>query len=373
LTKKCLVTGGAGFIGSHIVDKLVSRGHSVTIFDNLSPQVHKDGKIPDYINKDARFVKGDVRNYEELKKVVLDSEIIFHKASAVGVGQSQYEIRHYIDVNEGGTSNLLDIIVNNKTQVEKIIVAASMSSYGEGNYNCPKCGTVRPVLRVMCDAGNWEPECPKCGGCLEAIATDETAEQFCNSIYSLSKKNQEDMCHIIGKTYDIPTVALRYFNVYGTRQSLSNPYTGVAAIFMSRIKNGNKPVIYEDGRQTRDFISVHDIVNANILSMEKKEANFQTFNIGSGKAMKIKDIANIIAKFYGSPITPNIIETFRKGDVRHCFADISKARKELSFEVSITFEKGMLELAEWSKEAFSEDSFHLAHQKLVSKGIVYEN
>jgi len=364
------VTGGAGFIGSHIVDRLINCGHKVTIFDNLSPQVHKDGKIPDYISSDARFVNGDIRNYEELKKVVLDSEVIFHKASAVGVGQSQYEIKHYTDVNEGGTANLLDIIVNNKTRVEKLIVAASMSSYGEGNYNCSECGTVRPALRVRCDTREWEPKCPKCSGCLEAIATDEMAAQYCNSIYSLSKKNQEDMCHIIGKTYDIPTVALRYFNVYGTRQSLSNPYTGVAAIFMSRIKNNNKPVIYEDGNQTRDFVSVHDIVKANILSMDKEEANFQTFNIGSGRATKIRDVAGIIAKFYGSSITPSITQTFRKGDVRHCFADISKARKKLSFEVSVPFDEGMVELAEWSKEAFSEDSFHIAHQELVSKGIV---
>jgi len=367
--KNCLVTGGAGFIGSYIVDELVNSGHNVTVFDNLSPQVHNNG-IPEYLNAGCRFVEGDVRDYEKFKSVVLDAEVIFHEAGAVGVGQSQYQVKHYTDVNEGGTANLLDIIVNNKNSVEKVIVAASMSSYGEGNYFCSKCGTVKPFLRTECSGDKWEPCCPECSGSLEPRPTDEKAAQHCNSIYSLSKKNQEDMCHIIGKTYDIPTVALRYFNVYGPRQSLSNPYTGVAAIFMSRIKNGNRPVIYEDGKQTRDFISVHDIVRANMLCMGKDEANFQTFNIGSGRPVEIKDIALILAEIYGSSIKPDITSSFRKGDVRHCYADIRKGIKYLGFEPSISFKEGLEELTNWSREAHAKDDFQRAHQELIEKGIV---
>ncbi len=370
MAKRCLVTGGAGFIGSHIVDELVRAGHRVTVLDSLTPQVHHGGTVPEYLNKEVEFIKGDVRDYQALRSAVLSNEVIFHKAGAVGVGQSQYEIKHYIDVNEGGTANLLDIVVNNKHSIEKIVVAASMSSYGEGNYLCGSCGTVRPPLRIKEVSGAWDPLCPKCSGKITAQPTDEDAVQYCNSIYSLSKKNQEDMCHIIGKTYDIPTVALRYFNVYGPRQSLSNPYTGVAAIFMSRIKNGNQPVIYEDGKQSRDFVSVYDIVKANMLAMEKEEANYQTFNIGSGEALEIKKIAEILAELYGSDIRPDITHGFRKGDVRHCYADIKKAKKYIGFEPSVSFYQGMRELTEWSKCAFSEDNFNLAYMELANKGIV---
>lgn len=364
-----LVTGGAGFIGSFIVDELVKRGHDVMVFDNLDSQVHPNSKLPEYFNKKARFIEGDVRDYDILKKAVLDTDIIFHEASSIGVGQSQYEIKKYIDVNIGGIANLLNILVNEKHRVKKLLVAASMSSYGEGKYECNRCGIVRPELRTE-DSVDWEPKCQNCKDNIKPVPTDEDARQNCNSIYALTKKTQEDMCLMIGKTYGIPTVSLRYFNVYGPRQSLSNPYTGVAAIFMSRIKNNHRPVIYEDGLQTRDFISVHDVVMANIMAMESPEADYKIFNVGTGKPLTIRSIAETLAKLYGKDIKPDITNKFRKGDVRHCYADISNIKKSIGWEPKVSFEDGMRELIEWSKTAEAVDKFEEAVAELKEKGLV---
>lgn len=316
---------------------------------------------------------GDVRDYDAFGKVILNSEVIFHKAGAVGVGQSQYQIKKYVDVNEGGTANLLDILVNNDHRVKKLIVAASMSSYGEGCYRRKSDGAiVRPKLRESSDVvdGNWEPVCPDTGEEIEPIATPESAVQYCNSIYAITKKNQEEMVMNVGKTYGIPVVALRYFNVYGPRQSLSNPYTGVVAIFMSRIKNDPPPVVYEDGLQTRDFISVHDVARANILAMEKDEANYGVLNVGTGIPMPIKRIAEILAELYGKDIQPEITNQFRKGDVRHCYSDNTKIRKKLGFEPQVSFEDGMKELIEWSKKVSSTDKFEMAAAELREKNII---
>jgi len=369
--KNILVTGGAGFIGSFLVDKLVEKGNKVRIFDNLEPQVHHE-KIPEYLNKEAEFIHGDVKDYDAFKKAIDNIEIVFHEASIVGVGQSQYEIKKYVDVNIGGTANLWDILVNYKNKVEKVVVAASMSSYGEGKYHCNKCGEVRPKLRPESQLikKDWEMHCPLCDNFAEPIGTDEEAVQNCNSIYAITKKDQEDMSTMLGKVYKIPSVALRYFNVYGPRQSLSNPYTGVAAIFMSRIKNNNLPIIYEDGLQSRDFVSVHDIVDSNIIAMENEDANYQVFNVGTGKAITIKEVALILAELYGKDIKPEITNKFRQGDVRHCFADIERIKKRLGFEPGIDFRKGMEELIEWSRSAESIDYFEKATKELKEKGII---
>lgn len=368
---KVLVTGGAGFIGSFIVDELVRKGHSVTIFDNLNPQVHLTGELPDYINKKARFVKGDVRDYDSFKKVVLDSEIIFHKAAMVGVGQSQYEIKNYIDVNISGTANLLDIVANNKNNVKKIIVASSMSTYGEGMYKCSKCGNVKPPLRTLenVEGGKWDFNCPCCDSILKPIPTPESTPQACNNIYAISKKTQEEMVITFGQTYKIPTVAFRYFNVYGPRQSLSNPYTGVAAIFMSRIKNNHKPVIFEDGNQSRDFVSVHDIVQANMLAMEKSEADYEIFNVGTGKSVSISQVAETLAELYGKKIKPELTGQFRKGDVRHCYSSIAKIKAVLGYKPKVDFKDGMKELIEWARNAEAIDKFDEAKKELESKGL----
>lgn len=387
MKNKVLVTGGAGFIGSFIVDELVKKGYEVIVFDNLEPQVHPggstsgNGKIPSYLNKNIQFVKGDVRDYEAFKKVILESNIIIHMAAAVGVGQSQYEIKRYVDVNIGGTGNLLDILVNNKNKVQKIVVAASMSSYGEGNYKCPNCGTVRPALRTekQMRALLWEPPCPLCKGAITPMPTDEDAIQFCNSVYSITKQTQEQMVLNFGETYDMSCTALRFFNVYGPRQSLSNPYNGVLAIFMSRIKNNRSPVIYEDGLQTRDLISVHDAVGAVMLAIENEQVHPRPsamggiFNVGSGNPMRIIDIARIPAKLLcGKEIQPEITQRGRKGDVRHCFAGLTKIKTMLGFAPKVSFKDGVKELIEWARDAESIDYFDKAVKELREKNLLYE-
>ena len=290
----------------------------------------------------------------------------------VGVGQSQYQIKRYVDVNTGGTANLLDILVNEEHDVKKLLVASSMSIYGEGGYECENCGPISPELRgdEQMRKNDWEVHCPSCDKILKPIPTSEDKILQSNSIYAITKKDQEEMSLNIGKTYGIPTVALRYFNVYGPRQSLSNPYTGVCAIFISRIKNGNSPMIFEDGNQSRDFISVHDIVKANIMAMEKNSANYEFFNVGAGRQITILDIARIVADLYDVDLKPKIVGKFRKGDVRHCFEDISKIRKKLGFEPKTGFEEGMKELIEWSTGAESEDMVEKATEELREKGLL---
>lgn len=372
--KKILVTGGAGFVGSFLVDELINKKFDVVIYDNLDEQVHIGGKLPNYLNKKAIFVRGDVRDYEKLKETILTQkpDVIYHFAAKVGVGQSQYEIKEYIDVNVGGTSNLLDILVNNKTTVEKLIVAASMSSYGEGIYYCKSCDIkFQPELREATQVKKkiWEILCPRCREVAVPKPTAEDAKQLCHSIYALSKKIQEEMCMIVGKTYNIPTVALRFFNIFGPRQSLSNPYTGVAAIFMSRIKNNKPPIIFEDGMQSRDFIYVSDVVSACILAL-KPEADYQTFNVGNGKPITIKSVAEIIAKVYNKKISPDITHKFRKGDIRHCYADITKIKKLLGFKPKIDFETGIRKLVLWAKTAEAIDMYEKAEKELKERGLV---
>ena len=370
--KNILVTGGMGFIGSHLVDELVQRGHRVRIFDNLDPQVHPNCKLPDYANPHAEFIQGDVRDYHALKKSLNRIEIIFHKAAAVGVGQSQYEIKKYVDVNTGGTANLLDILANNNHKVEKLIVAASQTSYGEGLYTCAEHGTQHPGLRKNNQLKNaqWEHKCPMCEQDMPPTPIPEDTQRISYSIYAQTKTHQEDMVLNIGRVYKIPSVALRYFNIFGPRQSLSNPYTGVSAIFMSRLKNGKLPVIYEDGKQSRDFISVHDIVQANILAMEKSEADYQAFNVGNGIGISIEHTALTLSNILGiEHLLPDITGTYRQGDTRHSIADISKIKKTLDFQPSVSFQRGMEELVEWGHDREATDSFAKAQDALQKRGL----
>lgn len=369
---KILVTGGAGFIGSFLVDRLIDEGHSVRIFDNLDPQVHPEREKPAYLNPEAEFIRGDVRDYDSLRGAIEGMDAVSHHAAAVGVAQSQYEVKHYVDVNIGGTATLLDILANQPHTVRKLVVAASMSSYGEGVYDCPKCGRVRPPLREeeQFKRRDWECRCPGCGVSLSPLPIREDDERFSNSIYAITKMVQEDMCLNIGTTYGIPAVALRYFNVYGPRQSLSNPYTGVAAIFMSRIKNDKPPVIFEDGLQSRDFISVHDIVRANMLALSKSEADGSCFNVASGKVTTVREIAETINDLCGKDISPDITMKFRKGDVRHCVADTGKIERELGFKAQVDFREGMKELIDWSEGVEAVDLVDRATRELKEKGIV---
>ena len=369
---KILCTGGAGFIGSFLVDELIRMGHEVRIYDNIEPQVHPEGKVPDYLNKDAEFIREDVLNYDALSEAVEGVDIICHDAAMVGVGQSMYQIKRYMEVNTLGTANLLDILVNRKNQVGKLIVASSMSTYGEGAYQCAQCGLVAPPLRTdeQMASGDFEVYCPKCGELAEPIPTPESKFQEINSYYALAKKDQEDMVMLFGQTYGLPVVALRRFNVFGPRQSLSNPYTGVAAIFMSRLMNDHRPIVFEDGLQSRDFISVHDIVRANILVMESDKANQQIYNVGAGRQITVLEIAQTLGCLLGKEIEPDIVGKFRKGDVRHCFADISKIKGDLGFEPRVSLEEGFRELIEWSATVAAADMGDRATEELREKGLV---
>ena len=268
--RSVLVTGGAGYIGSHLVDRLVARGYEVTVLDNLEPQVHRSGTWPSYANPRAHYVRGDVRDRAVFEPLVLAADAVVHFGAAVSVGQSMYQVDRYVDVNTRGTALLLDILVNAKHHVEKVIVASSIGVYGEGAYRCAACGPVAPGIRSaeQLAARDWEQHCPRCGAHVTSIPTPEDKALYRDNIYSMTKYHQEEMVLLIGKTYGIPAVAPRFFNVYGPRQSLSNPYAGVAAIWLSRLLNGKQPIVFEDGGQLRDFVSIHDVVDCLVLMLE---------------------------------------------------------------------------------------------------------
>jgi dTDP-L-rhamnose 4-epimerase len=367
---KILVTGGAGFIGSHLVDRLVAEKNEVTVLDNLDSQVHL-GKKPDYLNAKAKYVFKDVRDDKALLPLLKDAEIVFHQAAAVGVGQSMYEIARYMDVNAMGTAKLLDLLVNEENAVKKLIVASSMSIYGEGTYECANCGKVYPELRseAQMKTRHWEMKCPSCGSSAKPVPTREDKPLRPTSVYAVSKRDQEELCLSVGRAYGIPTVALRYFNVFGPRQSLSNPYTGVAAIFSSRIKNNHPPVIFEDGLQSRDFIYVDDVAKANIFVMKNKAANYKALNVGTGRPVSIVNIATTLSKLYGRKIEPKIANKFRSGDIRHCFADVSELKK-LGFETKTSFEDGMKKLVGWGVRAEAIDRVDEATKELIERGLV---
>lgn len=369
-----LVTGGAGFIGSHLVDALLKKGHSVRVVDKLEPQVHGfSGKRPVYLNREAEFIKADIGSRVILKKTLKNIEIIFHQAARVGVGQSMYEIKNYVRANTCATAALLEALVNEKHKVRKLIVASSMSIYGEGKYECPRCGVAYPKLRTgkQIKKRDWEMGCGNCGKeKLTPVSTDENKPLFPTSIYAITKKDQEEMCLVIGRAYRIPTVALRYFNVYGPRQALSNPYTGVAAIFASRILNNNPPLVFEDGRQSRDFVHISDIVEANLLAMAKREADYEVFNVGTGRPLSILEIAGSLISELNPGLKAKIINKFREGDIRHCYADISKIKERLGFSARVNFEEGIKDLIEWIKLQKATDNAHKATSELEKRGLV---
>jgi len=366
---KVLVSGGCGFIGSHLVDKLVQEGHEVRVLDRLDYQVH-EGQNPDYLNPEAEYIFKDVRDRAALKRAIKDVDVIFHMAAAVGIGQSMYEIERYVDANTMGTAKLLDVLVNENHVVKKLIVASSMSIYGEGSYRCVDCGVAYPKPRPseQLKKGAWELKCPNCQKLVVPIPTSEVKPLFPTSIYAITKRDQEEMCLTIGKAHGLPTVALRYFNVYGSRQSLNNPYTGFTAIFSSRIKNNNPPIIFEDGLQARDFVHVKDIVQANLLVMDKAKADYQVLNVGSGESSTILNIANVLIKLYGKTLQPTIVNKYRVGDIRHCYADISKIR-EIGFKPKIDFEHGMKELVVWADTIEATDKTDEAQRELKERGL----
>jgi dTDP-L-rhamnose 4-epimerase len=371
-SKQILIIGGAGFVGSHLADGLLAAGHRVRILDDLTPQVHQKG-VPDYLSPDAELIVGDIRDPNRLREVLTGVDVVFHFAATVGVGQSMYEISRYMSVNTQGTAELLQAMLDNKFTPEKLIVASSMSIYGEGQYVCSACGQpafppVRPVTQLR-DA-QWELHCTVCRGVLVPQPTNENKLSEINSIYALSKRDQEELCLIFGRTYGIPVTALRFFNIYGTRQALSNPYTGVAAIFAARLINNQAPLVFEDGEQQRDFVSVHDIVRANILAMERPESNNEVINIGCGKPITIRRVAEILAAALGkTELAPVITQKYRAGDIRHCYADLGKARRLLGYEPQVTHEQGFRELATWLADQEAEDKAETMLQELSTYGL----
>ena len=369
-----LVTGGAGYIGSHLVDALVARGYQVTVLDNLEPQVHRSGGWPSYANSTATYVKGDVRDRAVFEPLVLASQAVVHFAAAVSMGQSMYQIDRYVDVNTRGTALLLDILVNKRHQVEKLLVASSIGVYGEGAYACPDHGPVAPRIRLEAQlaARDWEQHCPMCGRHVASVPTPEDKALYRDNIYSMTKYHQEEMVLLIGKTYGIPAVAPRFFNVYGPRQSLSNPYAGVAAIWLSRLLNGKRPIVFEDGGQLRDFVSIHDVVDCLVLMLETPGADYLPVNVGSGDTVTILDIARRLTGLLGSSIEPHITQTGRKFDIRHNTADISRARQTLGYLPKVSLEEGFAELIDWAKTTpdVAVDFFDTALKELDDKGLL---
>jgi dTDP-L-rhamnose 4-epimerase len=371
MNKLVLITGGAGFIGSHLADELLAAGARVRVLDNLSPQVHGEfASRPAYLDREVELLIGDVRDVAAVHKALEGVDAVFHLAAAVGVGQSMYQIAHYTSVNNLGTAVLLNALIDRP--VERLIVASSMSIYGEGAY----MGSAGPVLdvadrqRSRLAQGDWAVR-DQSGEELTPMPTPEDKRIHASSVYALGKYDQERLCLLAGEAYGIPTVGLRFFNVYGPRQALSNPYTGVLAIFASRLLNAENPLIYEDGQQCRDFVNVRDVACACRLALEATDVTGDVLNIGSGRPITICEVASQLARTIGrDDIEPNISGRYRIGDIRHCFADISKAQGMLGFCPRVSFEEGLLELAEWLDGQMVVAENGRANQELCQRGLV---
>lgn len=368
-----LITGGAGFIGSFLTDYFLSSGHTVRILDNLDPQVHPHG-APAYLNNRAEFRQADIRDKQAVYDALEGIDVVIHAAAAVGVGQSMYRVQHYVDTNAGGTAVLFECLIDRKQTLKKLIVFTSMTGYGEGVYRRPSDGSLlRVAIRSQEDIARfgWDLADPATGEILEVYPTPEDSALLARNVYALAKRWQEDLALSLGEVYDIPTTCLRLFNVFGPRQSLSNPYTGVLAIFLSRLLNGERPVVYEDGRQSRDFVSVHDVVRAVDLAIQNPVTNGQVFNIGTGIAREVGEIASTLARLIGrEDIEPNITGQFRKGDIRHCVADLTRSRSILGFEPQTKWEDALQEIIAWSETTEKVDNFQQVDQELRKHGLV---
>jgi len=364
------ITGGAGFIGSHLADHLLGHGYRVRAFDNLTPQVHGEaGARPVYLDREVELVTGDIRDGEAVRRALRGIDVVYHLAATVGVGQSMYEIERYTSVNNIGTAVLLETLA--ERPVERLIVASSMSLYGEGLYQTPDGHLVEGEERSLeqLKSGDWEVR-SAAGEPLTPVATPETKRPALASVYALSKYDQERLCLIIGRAHGMPTVALRFFNIFGTRQALSNPYTGVLAIFAARFLNNKPPLINEDGHQRRDFVSVLDVAQACRLALEAPGAAGQVFNVGSGRSYTIREVADRMAVALGKErLKPEITGQYRAGDIRHCFADITRARQLLGYEPRVTLERGLVELASWLEGQVAVDRVADARAELAARGL----
>lgn len=372
-----LITGGAGFIGSNLALHLIDLGHQVTILDTLSPQIHGEDPVnasPLFLSiKDkVRFVQGTVCDEADWQQVLPGQDAIVHLAAETGTGQSMYEIKKYIDVNVGGTALMLDLLANTKHTVKKVVVASSRSIYGEGKYKSKTLGIVYPGQRHDSDmkAGRFDPVCPATGEALELLATDEESKIHPSSVYGITKQNQEQMVMTVCKSLGIGATALRYQNVYGPGQSLSNPYTGILSIFSTRIKNGNKIDIFEDGKESRDFVFISDIVEATTAALLKEEANGEVFGIGSGVATDVLTVANTLVAQYKVEVPITVTGAYRLGDIRHNYADLTKARALLGFEPQVSFAQGIEKFTAWvNQQEVQKDSYDKSIEEMKSRGL----
>ena len=367
-----LITGGAGFIGSHLADRLLREGHAVRALDDLDPQVHPAGGRPGYLDPDVELVAADVRDRDAVRRALDGVDTVVHFAAAVGVGQSMYEIERYTSINAIGAAVLLEEVVERRDVIRKLLVASSMSIYGEGQCRNPKTGesSLAPGLRPESQlaARRWEVVADD-GTPLEPEPTAETKPLRPTSIYAINKRDHEEMTLAVGAAYGIPSVALRFFNVYGERQALSNPYTGVAAIFASRLINDRPPLVFEDGHQTRDLIDVRDIVRCCVLALTGDGADGRTLNVGTGRPTSVLEVARVIADGLGKEIEPEVVNQYRAGDIRHCYADTRLAEDLLGFRAEIPFADGMAELLAWLEGQEAADSVDAARDALVARGL----
>jgi dTDP-L-rhamnose 4-epimerase len=369
VSERILITGGAGFIGSHLARHLLRSGHEVRALDRLDPQVHPERERPAYLEDEVELVRGDVRDPGAVEEALRGIDAVVHLAARVGVGQSMYEIADYCSVNTVGTGVLLEAMLDH--EIRRLVVASSMSIYGEGLARTAD-GEIAPALerdRGQLERGEWEPRSPDGRG-LAFAPTPESKAPSLSSIYALNKYDQERMCLLFGSSYDVPTTALRFFNVYGPDQALSNPYTGVLAIFGGRLLNGRPPLIFEDGEQRRDFVSVHDVARACALALERDEGAGRAINVGSGESVTVREIAARLARVTGRrDLEAEVTGKYRVGDIRHCFADISLARELLGYEPRVAMDDGMAELAEWLQGQTAEDRVESAHGELAARGL----
>lgn len=369
MKQRILITGGAGFVGSHLAHDLLAQGHQVRVLDNFSPQVHgSNQELPELIRGQVELMRGDVRSREDMKRALDGMETVFHFAASVGVGQSMYEIHSYIDNNNLGTANLLQCLI--EKPVGKLVIASSMSIYGEGPYRDARGqvhNDVRRTLDMMKEKA-WEPT-DATGATMTPLPTPEEKAPDNPSIYALSKYDQERMCLLYGRAYNVPTVALRFFNIFGRGQALSNPYTGVLAIFGSRLLNGKPPILFEDGHQLRDFVHISDIVQACRLAMEKPEAVGLAFNVASGSRRTVREVAAQMAQAMGKNIEGQVTGEYRMGDIRHCFADIEMARQVLGYRPAIDFDTGIADLVEWLATQQAVDRSEQMRSELAARGL----
>jgi dTDP-L-rhamnose 4-epimerase len=376
--KNILITGGAGFIGSNLVLNLVKKGYNVTVLDNLSKQIHgenpeKTSSLYLSVKDTVTFIKGDVTSKEDLSKAIKNQEFIVHLAAETGTGQSMYEIKKYTDINIGSTSLLLDLLTNTQHSVKKVVVASSRAIYGEGRYYSDELNRyVYPEARTdeYMKVGNFEVKYPNCSKLLKLVGTTEDSMIHPTSVYGITKQVQEQLVMTVCPTIGITPVAFRYQNVYGPGQSLSNPYTGILSIFSTRIKNSNGINIFEDGKESRDFVYIEDVVDATILGIEKEEANRQVFNVGTGEATDVLTVANTLIEKYGIKVPITVSGNYRLGDIRHNFADISKINSLMGFVPKWNFNKGIGEFAKWvNTQNVQEDRYEESIEEMKEKGL----